>query len=86
MRASLRIRYKNKTSYPIISKKYFCDVITSVLNAISILGDLGSTGVQSRIKCPGSFGQALSDDKKLCYYINQSELQGFLSLKKKSNL
>ena len=31
MRASPRILYKNMTSYPIISKKYFCDVITSVL-------------------------------------------------------
>ena len=28
MRASFRILYKNMTSYPRISKKYFCDVIT----------------------------------------------------------
>ena len=31
MRASLRILYKNMTSYPMISKNYFCDVINTVL-------------------------------------------------------
>ena len=34
MRASLRVLYKNMTSYLIISKKYFCDGITSILYTI----------------------------------------------------
>ena len=37
MRASLRILYKNMTSYPMTSKNYFCDVITLVLYSTRFL-------------------------------------------------